>query len=199
MGTDLKVDVYVRHSAGCRYDGDEKSQKCDCRKHLRWRQGGKQYRVKANTRSWKIADQFKRELEDQLNGRADTSKPVSEAKLLDEAVTDFLAMKAAEGITRGVQQKYVRLLASVEKFMNDRDVFTVQNINDQLVVKFVTDWPTQFPAHTTRLTRRESLNSFFRYCYEQEWMRKRLTVPMMKKPKAIDGDDDHIETQPLTA
>jgi integrase/recombinase XerD len=46
------VTVFVRHSPGCKYVGDEFCKRCNCRKHLRWTQDGKQYRRMAGTRSW---------------------------------------------------------------------------------------------------------------------------------------------------
>jgi integrase/recombinase XerD len=46
------VTIYVRHSAGCKYEGDEFAKRCDCGKHLRWSQDGQQYRRTAGIRSW---------------------------------------------------------------------------------------------------------------------------------------------------
>ena len=59
------VTIYVRHTAGCRYSGDETWKRCDCRKHLRWTFDGKQYRRSAKTRSWAIAEDVKRTKEEQ--------------------------------------------------------------------------------------------------------------------------------------
>ena len=37
------VTIYVRHSAGCKYEGDEFARRCDCRKHLRWTHNGTRF------------------------------------------------------------------------------------------------------------------------------------------------------------
>jgi hypothetical protein len=63
------VTIFVRHSAGCKYAGDEFCKRCNCRKHLRWTKDGNQYRKSAGTRSWEGAEDAKRKLEDQLSGR----------------------------------------------------------------------------------------------------------------------------------
>ena len=63
------ITIFVRHSSGCKYAGDEFSKRCNCRKHFRWTQNGTQYRRKAGARSWEEAERTKRELEDQLSGR----------------------------------------------------------------------------------------------------------------------------------
>jgi hypothetical protein len=82
------VTIYVRHTAGCQYEGDEFAKRCKCRKHLRWSRQGKQYRRTAGTRSWTEAERAKRELEDQLTGRvtehADPGKDIRSAAVLDK-------------------------------------------------------------------------------------------------------------------
>jgi integrase/recombinase XerD len=75
MSTAPIIAIFVRHSADCKYAGDEFAKRCNCRKHFRWTQNGEQYRRKAGTRSWAEAEEQKRKLEDQLAGRpADPSE-----------------------------------------------------------------------------------------------------------------------------
>ena len=62
--TTPSITIFVRHSKGCKYEGEEFSRRCSCRKHFRWTQGGVQYRRKAGTRSWAEAEDNKRRLED---------------------------------------------------------------------------------------------------------------------------------------
>src|ERR1035437_4205027 len=68
------VTIFVRHGfidgKPCKYTGEEFTRKCRCPKHLRWTLNGKQYRQKTGTRSWEEAEDKKRELQDQLAGRA---------------------------------------------------------------------------------------------------------------------------------
>jgi len=102
------ITIFVRHTPGCKYAGDEFSKRCNCRKHLRWSQGGKQYRKKAGTRSWTGAEEAKRRLDDQLAGR----KPavVEEGQALDAAIKTFIQDKKNQGITEKVIDKYEREL-----------------------------------------------------------------------------------------
>jgi hypothetical protein len=37
------ITIFARHAVGCKYQGDETARRCDCRKHLRWSVGGRQY------------------------------------------------------------------------------------------------------------------------------------------------------------
>jgi hypothetical protein len=68
MSTAPVITIFVRHSADCKYYGEEFYKKCNCRKHppvgppqipkLLGR--NKQFRLKAGTRSWAAAEELKR-------------------------------------------------------------------------------------------------------------------------------------------
>jgi hypothetical protein len=58
------ITIFVRHSADCKYKGDEFYRRCNCRKHFRWFVNGNQQRRTANTRSWSETEENKRELAD---------------------------------------------------------------------------------------------------------------------------------------
>src|SRR5215469_8714551 len=108
------VTIFVRHSPGCRYSGNEFDKRCSCRKHLRWSQGGKQFRKTAGTRTWGKAEKAKRDLEDQLNGiKLQTSSSTS-AKSISEAVETFIQDKRNQGVSEKVLDKYSRELNRLE-------------------------------------------------------------------------------------
>src|SRR5689334_9908988 len=99
MSTAPLIAIFVRHSADCKYVGDEFEKRCHCRKHFRWTQNGKQYRRKAGTRSWAEAEQLKRDLEDQLAGRMPGPEKPEAGKTMAEAVGLFILDKKAQGVT----------------------------------------------------------------------------------------------------
>src|SRR5580704_15773336 len=107
MGIPL-ITIFVRHAADCKYAGDEFSKRCNCRKHFRWTQDGKQFRQKAGTRSWTEADEQKRRLEDQLAGRVPSGP--TEGRTIADAIKVFKADKQNQGISDGVLKKYTREL-----------------------------------------------------------------------------------------
>ena len=92
MSTAPLVTIFVRHSADCKYAGDEFSKRCNCRKHFRWTLQGKQHRRKAGTRSWGEAEDSKRRLEDQLAGRKPDPDEEKRTPVAD-AVKLFMAAK----------------------------------------------------------------------------------------------------------
>ena len=97
MSTTPLITIFVRHSADCKYAGDEFEKRCRCRKHLRWSQDGTQYRRKANTRSWGEAETAKRSLEDQLAGR--TPSPDTAGRTIQSGIEIFLQDKKVQGIS----------------------------------------------------------------------------------------------------
>ena len=115
------ITIFVRHSKGCRYAGDEFARRCDCRKWLRWTpKGEKRERISADTRSWAEAEQKKRDIEDQLSGRAVTQIDTGGGKNLRAAIDLFLADKRVQGITEDPIAKYTRELGRLEEFCEGR-------------------------------------------------------------------------------
>src|SRR5690349_18352627 len=87
------ITIFVRHSASCNYRGDEFCKRCNCRKHLRWTYHGKQHRVSAGTRVWADAEKKKREIENQLSGRAPEVTPEQEQRETQACIDIFLQDK----------------------------------------------------------------------------------------------------------
>src|SRR3954452_18714058 len=124
MSTAPLITIFVRHSADCKYAGDEFSKRCNCRKHLRWSHEGKQRRRKAGTRSWSEAEAVKSRILAQLTGQAPPDTP-AEGVALDSALEVFNADKANQGLTSDIQGRYTRELARLKSFCEGQGVFTV--------------------------------------------------------------------------
>jgi integrase/recombinase XerD len=103
--TTPSITIFVRHSKGCKYEGEEFSRRCNCRKHFRWTQGGVQYRRKKGTLSWAEAEDNKRRLEDQLAGRIPTAPEQITGQPFSAAIKAFLTEKEVTdvGKERGVK------------------------------------------------------------------------------------------------
>src|ERR1700682_410790 len=149
------ITIFVRHASGCKYAGDEFTKRCNCRKHFRWTQNGKQYRKQAGTRSWAEAEEQKRRIEDELAGRV----PVKDqaGKHLEEAIALFLQGKRNQGLTAKLIDKYVRELARLREYCEGVSVRTVQGLNLELLIGYCATWPERYPASLTRSKVRERL------------------------------------------
>jgi len=180
MNTPPLITIFVRHSASCKYRGDEFCKRCDCRKHLRWTQNGKQYRKQAHTRSWAEAENVKRRLEDQLAGRTHEVTAAAVGRGTQECIEIFIQDKKNQGITAKVIDKYTRELARLRVYCESVGVFTVQGITRELVTGFCATWPEAYPSSYTRAKVRERVRSFLRYCFEAQWLDRVPPLPKIK-------------------
>lgn len=183
------ITIFVRHSEDCKYRGDEFSRRCKCRKHLRWTLEGKQHRRQAGTRSWEEAEEKKRELIDQLTGKA----PAPEATYgrdLQECISLFIQDKQVQGISADVIAKYVRELARLRTFCEASGVFIIGGVTRELLTSYAGTWEKQYPSSQTRAMVKARTRSFLRYCYEAQWLAR---IPALPKIKV-----DEPPTLPLT-
>jgi integrase len=188
MTTPISIAIFVRHTEGCKYEGDETAKRCDCRKHLRWTANGVQHRRAAGTRSWTEAETVRRNLEDQLSGRA--VAPTEAAHSIADAIQSFLKDKRVQGVTPSVVNKYTLLLRRLQTHCETHSIFTVQGITRDVITDFCATWETLYPSSLTRSKLRERFRSFLRYCFEAQWLERVPPVPKFKI--------DEPETQPLT-
>jgi len=181
------ITVFVRHTAGCKYAGDEFAKRCACRKHLRWTANGKQHRRQAGTRSWTEAEAVKRNLEDQLLGKP---APTGEARSIREAAEVFIQDKRVQGVTEDVIAKYARELSRLGDHCERLGVYTVQGITRELLTGFCATWERLYPSTQTRVAVRSRCRGFLRYGYEAQWLER---IPAMPKIQSVEP-----ETLPLT-
>ena len=182
------ITIFVRHSPGCKYAGDEFAKRCDCRKHLRWTLKGKQHRRKAGTRTWAEAEAKKRDLEDQLAGRAKPDAATSAAEIR-ASVAVFIEDKRVQGISGDVVAKYVRELQRLVEHCERHGVYAVQGITRELLTGYCATWPSVYPSTQTRSAVRTRCRGFLRYCYESQWIPR---VPLLPKIRV-----DEAPTMPL--
>jgi integrase/recombinase XerD len=185
------ITIFVRHSADCRYAGDEFEKRCRCPKHLRWTHERKQHRASAKTRIWAEAEKRKREIEDQLSGRAPEVRTDEGQRGLQSSIDIFLQDKKNQGVTAAVLGKYTRELQRLRDYCEQNRVFTVQGITRELLTGFCATWPELYPSTYTRSKVRERVRSFLRYCYEAQWIPR---IPQLAKIKV-----EEPPTLPLTA
>jgi integrase/recombinase XerD len=183
------VTIFVRHSPGCKYAGDEFAKRCTCRKHFRWSLAGKQHRRKTGTRSWAEAEDIKRKLEDSLSGRAPTQP--TEDILLSAVIQTFEANKKAQGIKLRVLNMYKRELRRLKDFSEARNLFTAKRaLTIENLIALRVTWEPVYKSSYSRSTVQKHLNHFLKFCYNAGYIER---VPKLS-PIKIDAP----KTQPLT-
>jgi len=164
------VTIFVRHKDSCPRKSDEFYRNCRCPKHLRWSYGGKQFRQSAKTRTWSIAEQRRRDKEDQfgasqspqtnsVNNKAD-SKPT-----IQRAVELFLSDKLSQGLDSTAHKKHIRELGRFVDFMARRNKFFPNEMGLTDLTEFRATWVSHYASSMTRAKVQERLRGFLRYCF----------------------------------
>jgi integrase len=183
------ITIFVRHSPSCKYAGDEFTKRCNCRKHFRWTQGGKQFRRTAGTRSWAEAEDNKIQLGDQLAGRQ-PARPAA-GLLLSEAIKTFEANKEAQGVKPRVRSMYSRELKRLCEFSERQHFVTVaQALTIENLIALRATWNAVYKSSYSRAVVQKHLNNFLRFCYDAKWIDR---IPRLSPIKV-----DEPETLPLT-
>jgi len=185
------ITIYVRHTAECRYSGDETWKRCDCRKHLRWTFDGKQYRRSAKTRSWAQAEEKKRELEDSFKAGGRPEVIEETRKTIANAIELFLMERRTAGLNPSVLKKYERELERFRQFLEARSKFYPADINLETLVQYRGTWEEVYPSSLTRQQVQTRLRRFLRFCHNGGWLER---VPTLS---AITADEP--PTMPLSS
>jgi integrase/recombinase XerD len=185
------ITIFVRHSGACKYAGDETWKRCDCRKSLRWFQGGRQYKRSAKTRSWTQAEEEKRKLEEKFEaGAKPTALETSDRKTLERAIELFISDKRSAGRGDAVVDKYERELARFREFAENRSKLFPSDIDGELLIEYRATWTKLYPSSQTRQQVQTRLRGFLSFCHAHSWLDR---VPKLSTIKA-----DEPPTLPLS-
>jgi len=186
MGTVPLITIFVRHAADCKYAGDEFSKRCQCRKHFRWTHNGVQHRRMAGTRSWGIAEEEKRRLEDQLAGRKPEQDSGERRTSISDAVKMFMAAKKNDGLEPPSLAKLQKSVDRIQTFCEGAGIFYLEDVD----LTHISTWPwTNFFTTTHALRNNQSrVKSFFRYFENAGVLPKNPT----KAWKSIKGKTEQV-------
>lgn len=185
------ITIFVRHAADCKYRDDETWKRCNCRKHFRWSNGGRQYRASAKTRSWQKAEEEKRRLEEKFEaGGAPKKVTGAERKTIADAVELFLTAKRTDGLQKEGVKKLERELKRLQQFLTDRGKYFPSEIDLETLIEYRATWEEQYPSSATRSQVQARLRRFLRFCNEAGWIDR---VPKLSAIKV-----DEPPTMPLS-
>jgi integrase/recombinase XerD len=159
------ISVYTRHSEGCKHAGDRFHKQCKCKKWVEYFHNGKQYRVSAKTRSWAIAEEVKRTLEEQFkNGvtaPAVTAPASTGRATVKEKAALFITGKEGENVSIAVLRKYRYELPRFEAFLSKRSKFYPSDITLDDLVEYRATWNEL--SKITQQKMQERLRAFLKF------------------------------------
>jgi site-specific recombinase XerD len=204
----LTISVFARHSADCSKRDEPQWRRCNCRKSLYIREGGKTRYVSAQTRSWEAAERFaqserdKRDpvtIELQKIAEAEAAKEAAnlpKVKPLADALEQWLTgMKSPGGTSINAYRSTTR---RIKRWADSAGIVRVSDVTPAALDEWRGSWsPTAKDkenrlALTTQMVLLTRTKSFFRWATAMEYTRRNPALIL----KAITPDDS--QTWPLT-
>jgi len=201
------VTIYVRHQAGCRYEGRSFARGCDCVKWLRYSgeacfcQGRghklhRQHKLTTGTRSWETAEDKRAELQNRLDsGETGTLPTVSEPKraTVGQALETFIQAKEGEGCSSATIRKLRNQIGDLERFLAERSKFFPNEITATDLIEFRAGWT--WSSGVTRQKAQQNIRAFLRSCCKDN-----LTdlLGALKTIRLSKADVARLEPQPFS-
>ena len=190
-----RITIFVKHSQGCAYKGDEQYKRCNCWKHLRWFIKGKKQERTSNSRTWEGAERAKREKEIALDpGHAPTVVPRQTTSIKHYIEQTYITAKISENIGPATIRKLRAQLGSFEEFMAKRNKFSASQITKEDLIAFRATWKW---AGTTKQKGQQNLRGFLRaYVPDAQQLKELLDV--LKPIKLTTEDHARLEPRPYS-
>ncbi len=205
--TSFNVSVFARHSVDCPYHKNPQWKRCDCRKSLYIREGGKTTYTSAKTRSWVEAERMaqaerdKRDpvkLELQKIAEREAAKLAMDAiqlKPLGEALEQWIT--GMKGPGRTSIEAYHSTTRKIQRWADRVGVVNVSDVTPAMLDQWRGSWApdAEYREDRLSLTTQAALltriKAFFRWATGMEFTRRNPTLML----KAITPDDS--QTWPL--
>ena len=202
------IAVFTRHSAECSKAGNPQWKRCDCRKSLYIREGGKTTYVSAQTRSWEQAEKLaqaerdKRDpvkIELQKIAEREAAKAAKEAvqlKPLEAALEQWLTDMKGPGETS--VNAYRSTARKIQRWADRVGVVSVSDVTPAILDEWRGAWARDAGDRNNRLsvTTQAALltriKAFFRWATAMEYTVRNPTLML----KAITPNES--QTWPLT-
>jgi integrase len=154
------------------------------------------HRIAAKTRTWSIAEERRREVEDRYKA-ADPSQPLPSVTVqtesrptIDRAIELFLSDKLTQGLDHTAHKKHARELGRFSEFMAKRRKFFPHEILLSDLTEFRAGWVKYYDSSLTRSKVQERLRGFLRYCFNSKMIDQ---IPQLSPIKIVEPP-----TLPLT-
>ena len=192
----LTITVFTRHSADCPKSDNPQWKRCNCRKSLYIREGGKTTYISAKTRSWAEAErlaQIERDKRDPVKAElqkiaeSEATKDAVRLKPIGEALEQWLAGMKTPGETS--LAAYRSTARTIKRWADSVDVATVSDVTPAILDEWRGSWTIALTTQAALLTR---VKSFFRWATAMEYTRRNPALML----KAVTPNDS--QTWPLT-
>jgi integrase/recombinase XerD len=160
----MMVHIVTRHSADCPHLGNEQYKKCNCWKHLRYRENGKLKWKTTEQQNWAGAERFKTNFLLQRDpAHAHLAAQLPKTVTVRDAVKAFLDDKKGQSLQDSSVGKYTLQLGRLADYLETADVFLLERVTMPHLSGFRSTWPELYPASISQYLAQNRLQAFFRY------------------------------------
>jgi integrase/recombinase XerD len=160
------IEIFVRHAAGCQHKANERYKRCDCPKHIRWSQDGKQIRRATRSRTWAGAERFKRSIEQQYEGAVLVGPLQSEeSTTIERGVALYVQDKKSQNLEDVTLAKIERTTKRLLEFVAEKNRCFTREITAADLTEYRATWGRWYKSSQAAANEQSRLKAFFRYCH----------------------------------
>ena len=202
------ITIFTRHAEECRYKDNPQWKRCNCRKSLYIREGGKTVYLSAKTRSWEQAENVAQVERDKRDPVQIELRRISAARAAEEAVKVRRTVRITDAVERWIASQKDQSSANASAYQTFKrrmiwwaDTKGLRSI-DEITPDLLDEWRGQWsPAAkdrynhigpTTQNLLVTRIKSFFGYVRAMRWVADDPSLLL----KSIDAE--HVQTMPLT-
>jgi integrase/recombinase XerD len=162
----LNVHVYNRHRDACAHRANRYWKKCDCPKWITWHRDGKENRISADTREWKVAAEKALKIEMQYRETLDPKPP--EEMAVQMAVLLYLEDRKAQHLRESTISKLTTIFdKQFVTWCRDQNLHLLRQITLPHLQAWRASWKDG--ALSSR-KKQERLRGFFLFCQRNKWI-----------------------------
>lgn len=165
------ITIVTRHSAKCKFRGDEQYKRCDCWKSLRYFQDGKIHYEATKERTWAGAKRAEQEKYQAWEEEARGVPAPREKKTVAEAAELYLADKSQQSLRGETISKNKLTVDRLVKFCDLQGINLVAMVTSEHLIAYRATWEW-YDATESRKNEQTRLKSFFRWCHAHDFTSK---------------------------
>jgi site-specific recombinase XerD len=190
------ITVFARHAEECPKAKNPQWKRCNCRKSLYIREGGKTTYISAKTRSWEQAErvaQAERDKRDPVKAElqkiaeSEAAKDAFRLKPLGEALEQWLSGMKRPG--ESSVEAYRSTTRTIKRWADGAGAALVSDVTPGMLDEWRGSWTSALTTQAALLTR---IKAFFRWATAMEYTRRNPAFML----KAVTPNDS--QTWPLT-
>lgn len=171
MQEHIAITIVTRHSADCPHTGDEKYHRCDCWKHLRWRDGGKLHWEATKQRTLAGAQRVQAERQPEIQGGENPEANPHRKITLADTANLYTADKGQQGLKPNTVSNIKRTLNRLQEFFDSKAIARLAAIKSAELIAYRATW-LWYESTESKKNEQVRIKGFFKWCVDNDLIAK---------------------------